>query len=370
MLTRPCASSDFQNPKLFDKDRLDPSKPELGGPATNVPDNQDTDVKHISPNPVEPSNILLQRFPPPITDSVKPVIQTLNTYAFVIMAGLGVVWFFVAFGSGWKAFIFRTWIIAGFAIAVFLAHGILGRKIEKEVERIRLDLMKQRGETVSRLSRGRACLAESDSAMVRLCADLALFSRMLQHSPPAVESVEWLNAFSSVVWPLINPSMFASIVDMIEDVMQASLPGFVDAVKVDDFTIGKNALRIVSMRALPDQPHEKEYPREEWIDQGSREDALDPKRRTSEQKEKDKQEAVEQGNLPEDEDQTGDYVNFEISFAYFAPPGTKQLQNENISLIINFFLGSHDWFHLPIPLWIAVESIVRLLVPSLVLCRN
>lgn len=23
------------------------------------------------------------------------------------------------------------------------------------------------------------------------------------------------------------------------------------------------------MRALPDQPHEKEYPREEWIDQGA-----------------------------------------------------------------------------------------------------
>lgn len=40
--------------------------------------------------------------------------------------------------------------------------------------------------------------------------------------------------------------------------MQASLPSFVDAVKVEDFTIGKNALRIVSMRALPDQPHEKD----------------------------------------------------------------------------------------------------------------
>lgn len=182
---------------------------------------------------------------------------------------------------------------------------------------------------------------------------------------------------------------------MIEDVMQASLPGFVDAVKVsrmacissgqqltsslqvDDFTIGKNALRIVSMRALPDQPHEKEYPREEWIDQGSKEDALDPNRRTEEQKKQDEKEAaLQSGTNPEDEDQTGeyaraehesrlrheyyagDYVNFEVSFAYFAPPGTKQLQNANISLIINFFLGSHDWFHIPVPIWIAVQSIV------------
>ena len=29
-----------------------------------------------------------------------------------------------------------------------------------------------------------------------------------------------------------------------------------------------------------------------------------------------------------------------------------------VVLIINFFLGAHDWFHLPIPIWIAVESIV------------
>ena len=45
-------------------------------------------------------------------------------------------------------------------------------------------------------------------------------------------SVEWLNSFVKVVWPLINPDMFVSIIDMVEDVMQASLPGFVDAVKV------------------------------------------------------------------------------------------------------------------------------------------
>lgn len=65
------------------------------------------------------------------------------------MAALAAVWFFFAFGSGWKAFVFRSCVIAAIAVAVFAAHGILGRKIEKEVERIRLDLMKQRGEKVS-----------------------------------------------------------------------------------------------------------------------------------------------------------------------------------------------------------------------------
>lgn len=48
-----------------------------------------------------------------------------------------------------------------------------------------------------------------------------------------------MNAFTSTIWPLLNPDMLTSVVDMIEDVMQASLPKFVDAVKINDFTLGK-----------------------------------------------------------------------------------------------------------------------------------
>lgn len=50
--------------------------------------------------------------------------------------------------------------------------------------------------------------------------------------------------------------------------MQASLPGFVDAVRISDIGQGSNPVRIISMRALPDQPGDKEYPREEWIADG------------------------------------------------------------------------------------------------------
>jgi hypothetical protein len=42
----------------------------------------------------------------------------------------------------------------------------------------------------------------------------------------------------------------------------------------------------------------------------------------------------------------------------FAPPGQEKLHGENISLVIKFFLGMHDLFHLPVPIWIAVEFIV------------
>lgn len=161
---------------------MDPSKPDVGGPATNIPDKQSTSVQQITPNPVEPSNILLQQFPAPVTDSVKPIIATIEVYAYAIMAALGAVWFFVAFGSGWMAFVFRSSLLGGLAFCVYVAHGIIGRKVEKEIERIRLEQIKQRGE---------------------------------KHSPPTPESVEWLNSFVKVVWPLINPSMFISIVDMV-----------------------------------------------------------------------------------------------------------------------------------------------------------
>lgn len=126
--------------------------------------------------------------------------------------------------------------------------------------------------------------------------------------------------------------------------MQASLPSFVEAVKVDDFTIGKNALRIVSMRALPDQPTEPDYPKEEWIDQG------DKSVRVEQQGKKGGEDGVDvSSHLPRSSslggclrcgdtqlDQTGDYVNFEVSFAYFAPPGTKKLHNE-----VRSFFATH-----------------------------
>ncbi|GAA5909086.1 uncharacterized protein JCM6883_002600 [Sporobolomyces salmoneus] len=324
---------DFQNPKLMNRENLDPANKDAPGPSTNVNANDNAPISRVTPAPIEPSNILFHPMPPPVDlSSLSSIKQTINAYALGIIAFLGVIWFFVAFRSGATAFVFRSSLIGGAAVAIFLAHGIVIRKIEKELERIRLKMHEQRGE---------------------------------QFAPPTPESVEWLNSFTKVVWPLVNPDMFTSVVDMIEDVMQASLPGFIDAVKVEDFTIGKNAFRILNIRALPDQPTDPDYPKEEWIDQGDREAALDPNRREKKEEEakekkleKSKDILQEEGTSPEDEDQTGDYVNMEISFAYFAPPGKKKLQGENISLIIKFFLGVHDLFHLPIPLWIAVESIV------------
>lgn len=282
---------DFQNPKLTEKPNLDPSNPNAPGPALNKGPNETAPISKVTPAPIEPSNILFHTMPPPVDlSSMNSIKQTINAYALGIIGFLGVIWFFVAFRSGATAFLFRSSLIGGAAVAIFVSHGIVVRKIEKELERIRLKMHEQRGE---------------------------------QFAPPTPESVEWLNAFTKVVWPLINPDMFTSIVDMIEDVMQASLPGFIDAVKVEDFTIGHNAFRILNIRALPDQPTDSDYPKEEWIDQGDEEAALDPNRRKSEKqiedekREKSQELLNEEGTSPEDEVSSFLALRFERLFERF-----------------------------------------------------
>lgn len=80
------------------------------------------------------------------------------------------------------------------------------------------------------------------------------------------------------------------VVDMIEDIMQQSLPGFIEAIKISDIGQGTNPFRIISMsvlsllhplfisthasfyspnrRALPDQPNDHAYPRDAWMNGG------------------------------------------------------------------------------------------------------
>ncbi len=41
-----------------------------------------------------------------------------------------------------------------------------------------------------------------------------------------------MNTFLGVLWGLIDPDMFASVADTLEDVMQASVPGVIENVRV------------------------------------------------------------------------------------------------------------------------------------------
>ncbi len=66
-------------------------------------------------------------------------------------------------------------------MVTWIAAENAGRKIEKEVERVRWDAERRRAD---------------------------------EFIPPTPESVEWLNALLKLVWGLINPDMFVPIVDV------------------------------------------------------------------------------------------------------------------------------------------------------------
>ncbi|ELU42216.1 hypothetical protein AG1IA_03752 [Rhizoctonia solani AG-1 IA] len=275
---------------------LDPMGEE-GGPATQPVGGRDF-KSHIpkqlrtnktAPNPARPGNISLQPYPPSTPPHMANVLAKFDHLQIAIVVSGIILWFFNAFGRGFFGFMFRSTLIGASTFGLATLASLSQRSLEKEIERVRLDMHRQRGE---------------------------------KFSPPTPESVEWLNAFIKTIWGLINPEMFVSVADMIEDIMQQSLPGFVDAVRISDIGQGTNPFRIVSMRALPDQPGDKEYvilyPREEWIDQGTNElmDRAEAERKAG-----------------RDADQAGDYVNFEVAFAYAALPGQGgDLRSKNIQI--------------------------------------
>ncbi|KAG8861392.1 hypothetical protein FRB96_002841 [Tulasnella sp. 330] len=306
---------DYMGGKL---DHLDPNDP-IGGPATHpAGENRNQDVSRPAPNPAMPGNVLIQNFPPPTDLAIQPFMKMMDRLQLGILTSSLVLWCFIAFGSGWKLFFLRSTIIGTAAFLGTTVASLAQRNVEKEVQRVRMDLHRARGEA---------------------------------YSPPTPESVEWLNAFLKTMWGLVNPDMFIPIADTIEDVMQASLPGFVDAIRISDIGQGTNPLRVISMRALPDQPGDKEYPRKEWITDGK-----PPGSRPSGGVDGVEKRAMQQGEGPEDDD-SGDYVNYEVAVSYQALPGQgHKLRAKNIHLLLEFFLGAFDWFHIPIPIWVQVEG--------------
>jgi Ca2+-dependent lipid-binding protein len=151
------------------------------------------------------------------------------------------------------------------------------------------------------------------------------------------ESVEWLNTAVGLIWGLINPDMFAAVADTLEDVMQASVPGVIENVKVNDISQGSNPIRILSLRALPDS-HVKDL----------KEDI-----RKHEEKTKDPQE------LAADEE-GGDFYNLEATIAYHALPSGSDVSSKarNMGMQLIFYLGVKGLFGVPFPIWVELNGLL------------
>ena len=141
-------------------------KGELLAPYPLTPDFDPTKVA------TQGSNILYHAFPPPVPASLGTLLSKLRMLQYGAGGCLVVVWLSVAFGSGIWKFVWRSIICSVVGFALMTGISIVERGIEKEVERVRQDLGRQRGEAFS---------------------------------PPTPESVEWLNGLIKLIWGLIDP---------------------------------------------------------------------------------------------------------------------------------------------------------------------
>lgn len=190
------------------------------------------------------------------------------------------------------------------------------------------------------------------------------------------ESVAWMNSLLASVWPLINPDLFASLVDMLEDVMQASLPKVIRMVSIDDLGQGSEAVRILGIRWLPtgaaDQSVDEEGNLKKASDkevndrgapgQGEEEDVEnkakeeDDPEASKKKQEKKEQEQEQQAIREGMEAEQGDFVNMELAFAYRARSSGKSIKSKarNAHLYLKFYLPGGIF----VPVWVELRGII------------
>ena len=136
---------------------------------------------------------------------------------------------------------------------------------------------------------------------------------------PGNESVEWLNGVITKLWPQIDSDLFIPIVDLIEDVMQASIPSIITQVKIVNVGQGTTPARVLSMR---------------WLDDAN---------------ETDKQTNSTSYRLNEHE-QVGEWASLEMSFAYRGLPSAASAASKakNANLLVHFYVGMNGLFGAPI----------------------
>jgi hypothetical protein len=190
------------------------------------------------------------------------------------------------------------------------------------------------------------------------------------------ESVAWLNSLLASVWPLINPSMFDSLKDMLEDVMQASLPKLVRMVSVDDMGQGSEAFRILGIRWLPTAAagqsvdlqgkltpaNDKKKSAKDNDRSGSGEaqmdeaGAADNSQGASDDKQKEQEQQATQEGLEAEE---GDFVNMELAFAYRARSHGKSIRAraKQAHLYLKFYLPGG----IAVPVWVELKGIIGIM---------
>ena len=175
---------------------------------------------------------------------------------------------------------------------------------------------------------------------------------------PMPESTQWLNSVLSSVWPLINPELFVSLADTLEDVMQASLPKLVRMVSVEDLGQGNEAIRILGVRWLPtgaaaktvsedgqikddNKKSDRKVPGQGEVNNETKSDEEgSPKKDEQSNGDEQKKEGDEENVAEGMEAEEGDFVNVEVGFSYRASSSGKGIKekSKNAHLFLAFYL--------------------------------
>ncbi|KAF2405640.1 hypothetical protein EJ06DRAFT_486572 [Trichodelitschia bisporula] len=173
------------------------------------------------------------------------------------------------------------------------------------------------------------------------------------------ESTAWLNQILGGVWPLVNPDLFVSLADTLEDVMQASLPRMVKMVSVEDIGQGSEPVRILGVRWLPRGQAAKAVSEDGKV----KDEGKNDRRVSGEGEQMQKSDTNDKSDDDEQQDQNltegmeaeeGDFVNVEIAFAYRAKPTVRgaKSRSKNAHLYLAFYLP----FKLPV--WVEIHGLI------------
>ncbi|RPB03096.1 tricalbin [Choiromyces venosus 120613-1] len=66
-----------------------------------------------------------------------------------------------------------------------------------------------------------------------------------------VESLEWLNSFTVKFWPIYQPVLAATIINVVDQVLEGATPGFLDSLRLTTFTLGTKPPRIEFVKSYP-----------------------------------------------------------------------------------------------------------------------
>ncbi|KAM0547000.1 hypothetical protein ACHAPJ_010543 [Fusarium lateritium] len=163
------------------------------------------------------------------------------------------------------------------------------------------------------------------------------------------ETTVWLNSLIGSVWPLVNPDLFASLADTLEDVMQASLPKLIRMVSVDDIGQGSESLRILGVRWLPTGAAARAV--------GEDGNLMTRQQSDNDTEEKDGENNDSSTNVQDGmEAEEGDFINLEIAFAYRTRSTSKSLKarTKDMHLYLAFYLPGN----IKVPVWVDLQGII------------